>query len=260
MATIASTPIRLDYLPAAGDLELRIQAGACRLKVSPGGSGAWITGSYHDPSGSVRLDCSVEGHRAVIQVGRSPADVLGVISGIPELDLELGKGRPFALSIAAGASENHLELGGLPLTRLEIGHGAGSVAVTFSEAVPTSRVVMKFGVGAGKTDVYGLGNVDFEDLAVEGGAASCLLDFSGEALQSGAARIATAMASVEVRVPEGLSTEVTSDNLLGRPHADAGFARRGGCWLNHAAAVGKPVQLRIRSAMVMGSLRLSTIA
>ena len=67
------------------------------------------------------------------------------------------------------------------------------------------------------------------------------------------------MAGVELRIPAGLSAEVTSENLLGQPVADQGFSRRGGVWLNRAATEGKPIQLRIRSTMVMGQLRLVTV-
>ena len=132
--------------------------------------------------------------------------------------------------------------------------------VTFSAPLPVPTTRMKFGVGAGKTDVYKLGNVNFEELAVEGGAASCLLDFSGSGLQNGSVRVSTAMAGVEVRIPAALATELTSENLLGQPQADSGFMRRGGAWLSRAAAEGRPVQLRIKSTMVMGQLRLVTAA
>ena len=260
MATTMTTPISIPYPSVDGDLDLRIQAGACRLRVTPVDGEAWITGTYQDPSGSILVTSEVEGNRATIHVGRSAADFFGFLSGVPELTLQIGRQRPFSLTIAAGASENHLELGGLPISRLEINHGAGSMEVKFSAPVTVPTTSMKFGVGAGRTDVHTLGNVNFAELAVEGGAASCLLDFSGSGLQSGSVRLSTAMAGVDVRIPAGLATEVTSENLLGQPQADTGFTRRGGAWLSRAAADGKPVQLRIRSTMVMGQLRLVTVA
>lgn len=178
---------------------------------------------------------------------------------MPELTLQIGMRRPFGLTIAAGASENRLELGGLPLTSLEIKHGAGSVDVSFSAPITVPTKTMRFGVGAGKTDVHHLGNVNFEELSVDGGAASCMLDFSGSAVVAGTARLSTAMAGVEVRIPAGLAADITSENWLGQPVADEGFSRRGGVWLTRAAVEGKPIKLRIRSTMVMGQLRLVTV-
>lgn len=259
MAAVMTSPIKIAYPAVEGELALRIEAGACRLRITPGEDDSWISGTYQDPSGSIALETTVEGKGAWIRVGRSPADVFGFLSGLPELDLRLGKARPFAMTIAAGASENHLEFGGLPLTGLEVNHGAGAMEIRCSTPLPGRTARMKFAVGAGRTELSGLGNVNFDELLVEGGAASYVLDFSGRGLQSGWARLSTAMASVELRIPATLACEITTENLLGAPAADAGFSRHGNTWLSKAAAAGAPVQLRIRSAMVMGRLSLSTI-
>lgn len=258
MASTVQQPITIPYPTVEGDLDLRIEAGACRLRISASDTDEWITGRYHDASGSIDVESTVEGNRTSIRVGRSAADVFGFFSGLPELALQIGKRQPFSLSVAAGASENHLELGGLPVTRLEISHGAGSMDVSFSTPTTAAATLLKFGVGAGRTNVEGIGNVRFSDLIVEGGAANCRLDFSGMASPSGSVRLSTAMAAVELRIPRSLPAEVTSENLLGRPDADSGFTRRGNAWINQAA-LEKATQLRVRSSMVMGHLTLTTI-
>jgi hypothetical protein len=258
MATTLTAPITIPYPGVPGDLELRIQAGACRLKVKPADHDAWIAGSYIDPSGSIKVTSRTEGNRVTIHVGRSPADFFELLNGVPELTLEVGKVRPFALVIEAGASENHIDLGGLPITRLNLRHGAGAFDVTFSAPNPVVMSELKFGVGAGRTEAHQLGNANFRSLLVEGGAANYILDFSGAGPQNATARISTAMASVEVRIPEGLAAEVTSENVLGQTRTDPGFTWNGGAWLSRAASEGKPIQLRIRSAMVMGQLHLKS--
>lgn len=256
MATTISTPITIPYPDVAGDLALRIQAGACRLRVVPSDKDAWITGSYGDLGGSINVTSQTEANRLTIRVGRSPSDFFGWMNGVPELTLEIGKTRPFALTIEAGASENHIDLGGLPITRLAVSHGAGLSEVTFSAPNPVVMSELKLAVGAGKTEAFKLGNANFQTLAVEGGAASYVIDFQGTAVQNASARIATAMASVEVRIPPELAVEVTSTSLMGQPRADSGFVQRGNAWLSPAAAQGKPIQLRLHSSMVMGQLLL----
>jgi hypothetical protein len=256
MATTPTSPITVPYPGVPGDLELHIQAGACRLKLIPADHDAWITGSYVDPSGSITVTSQTEGNRVTIRVGRSPADFFALISGVPELTLEVGKARPFALVVEAGASENHIDLGGLPITRLNLSHGAGAFDVAFSVPNPVVMSELKFGVGAGRTEAHQLGNANFRSLQVDGGAASYVLDFSGAGLQGASARISTAMASVEARIPVELAAQVTSENLLGQTRADPGFSWDGGAWLSRAASEGKPIQLRIHSAMVMGQLHL----
>jgi hypothetical protein len=78
-------------------------------------------------------------------------------------------------------------------------------------------------------------------------------------LRNGFVRLSTAMAGVELRIPEQVPTEVISESVLGRPDADGGFERRGSVWLNRVA-LAKPVSLRVRSSMVMGQLKLRTLA
>ena len=256
MVATLTSPITIPYPDFPGELELRIQSGACRLKLAPADHDTWIAGSYVDHSGSIELTSKTEGNRVTIRVGRSPADFVGLIGGVPELTLEVSKARPFALVIEAGASESHVDLGGLPITRLQLSHGAGLAEVTFSEPNLVAMRELKFAVGAGRTEAFKLGNANFQTLLVEGGAASCVLDFGGSAWQSSTARISTAMASVELRIPPELAVEVTSEKLLGQARAEPGFVQRGNTWLSPAAAQGKPIQLWIRSSMVIGQLSL----
>jgi hypothetical protein len=256
MATVTTQTITIPYPGVAGDLELRIQSGACRLKLTPGDQDAWITGSNVDPGRSITVTDQTDGNRVTIRVGHSPADFFGLVSGVPELTLQVGKARPFALVIEAGASDNHIDLGGLPIPRLQLSHGAGAMEITFSAPNPVVMSELKFAVGAGKTDGLYLGNANFKTLLVDGGAASYVLDFAGATLENATARISTAMASVELRIPTALAVEVTSENLLGQPRADLGFAQHGHVWLSPAAVQGKAIQLRIHSSMVMGQLQL----
>jgi hypothetical protein len=55
-----------------------------------------------------------------------------------------------------------------------------------------------------------------------------------------------------------LSAQVMRENLLGQTRADPGFIWNGAAWLSRAASEGKPIQLRIHSAMVMGQLHLTS--
>jgi hypothetical protein len=256
MATTMTGPMTISYPAIPGDLELRIQSGACRLRLTPADQDAWVTGSYVDPSRSIDVTNQTEGNRLTIRVGRSPADFFGLMSGVPELTLAVGKARPFALVIEAGASENHIDLGGLPLTSVQLNHGAGAAEVTFSAPNPVSMRELRFAVGAGKTDAYNLANANFQVLQVDGGAAGYVLDFAGAPLQNAMGRISTALASVELRIPVDRAVEVTSENLFGQPRADPGFVQQGKVWLSPAAVQGKPIELRIHSSTVMGQLQL----
>ena len=115
MATPTTTPIMLPY-PGASDPQLRIGVGACRLKITPGTGDAWITGTYRDPSGRMPLRVVQEMDGVRLDHLRDVGDFFGLFSGMPTLEVALGTTRPHRLLIEAAASQNELELGGVPLT------------------------------------------------------------------------------------------------------------------------------------------------
>lgn len=274
MATTLATPITIQYPAVEGSLELDIRAGACRLTIAPAEQEAWVTGTYADPSGTLAVSTEGEGNRVVLSVPRSRAerraavfgtgavaDVarrFGLMSATPELTLYLGTARPFTLTLEAGASENHSELGALPITRLEMSHGAGTSYVNFSAPNPTVMTQLKLGVGAGRTEVRKLSNANFEHMSVEGGVATYVLDFGGDVRRTAEVNLATAKGSIEMRIPTALAVEVTSENLRGQPLVDAGFTKQGSRWVSKPVIDGKPPVLRIRSSMVLGQLSLVT--
>jgi len=119
--------------------------------------------------------------------------------------------------------------------------------------------MLKFGVGAGRTEVHQLGNANFEDLSVEGGVANYVLDFGGDLTRTAEVRLAITKGSIEVRIPTALAVEVTSENLRGKPRVDRGFVKQGSRWVSKPVIDGKPPVLRIRSSMVLGQLSLIAI-
>src|SRR5690349_9693876 len=126
--TIATTttPIEIPF-PAGAAAHLRIAATACRLHVEPGTDTGepWIQGSYTDPSGKIPLRIEQDEDGAELLIGTDVSELVGLLDGPPQLFLRLGRGRPFALTIEAGASEMQLELGGTPISRLTVSEGAG---------------------------------------------------------------------------------------------------------------------------------------
>ena len=66
MATTMTAPITIPYPAVPGDLDLRIQAGACRLKLIPADQDVWVTGRYVDPSGSSTVTSRLEGNALTV--------------------------------------------------------------------------------------------------------------------------------------------------------------------------------------------------
>ena len=124
-------PINVDY-PASDDLHLRIALGACRFKAEPGEGEAWISGTCHDPTGKRPPRIAEEGGTVRITEGEPSWErIPAVFGGVPQYELEFGKGQPFALIVETGASEFDLDLGGVPLEKLTVRQGAGSFKLDF---------------------------------------------------------------------------------------------------------------------------------
>jgi hypothetical protein len=173
------TPINVDY-PAAEDLRLRIALGACRLKAKPGEGDAWITGICHDPTGkrAPRI-VQEEGSIRITESEPSFERIPAVFGGVPRYELELGKGRPFALTVETGASEFEMDLGGVPVSTLLVRQGAGKFELDFSAPNPHPMELLEVSSGVAGIELENLANANFSEMRLSGGAAGYELDFGG---------------------------------------------------------------------------------
>ncbi len=259
-ATSSGQPVAVSIpYPQEDRLALVISAGACRLRLS-GGATEWASGTYEDPSGQIPLQVESVAGTVTVGAGRKAGEVVGLASGIPTLTLALGTAHPFSLRVESGASGSVLDIGGVPVTELVFNHGAGTAELTFGAPNPQPMDAMRISMGAGRLVARGLSDSNCAEIQVDAGAARCVLDFSGSLRRPATVKVTAGVASVEIAVPAGLPAEITSETILGRPRADAGYTRSATGYLSAAAAGGEPVVLRIRSSMALGSVQLVTIA
>lgn len=244
--------------PEVEELALRVRVGACRLKIAKGAEDAWIKGVYRDPSGKIPLQLSEDGGVATITVGQSVKDVVGLIKGFLAFDLSMGVAKPYAMAIDTGASDNDLDLGGLPLTRLELKQGAGKLDMDISAQNPTEMTLLSLGTGASSVDARNLANANFAEMVVEGGAAACRLDFGGELKRDATVRVSTGVTAVEVSVPAATAAKIFADYPLGSIDVGDGFMKKEGAFWTEAALEGRTPVLKIRSSVALGSLKIRT--
>jgi hypothetical protein len=238
MTTIAAASILIPYPETALPPHLHITVGPCILRVTAGDAGSWVQGRYHDPSGKMPLHISDNGPVTRVALANEPEELLGLLDGLPALDLALGTAQPFALTVTAGAGEATLELGGVPLSALTVRHGAGKATLSFSGPNPAEMSQLQWSVGAGAVEARGLGNANFSEMFIEGGAAGLRLFFDGIPRHEARVRITTALAGVELYIPAVVPAEVTSTSWLGGTEADAGFDRQGDLYRTPAARAG----------------------
>ena len=256
---MGETPIRVAY-PALGNTHLRIALGACRFKARPGQGEEWVAGTYNDPTDRrplriIEEEASVTITEAEPSFERIPA----VFGGVPRYEVELGKKRPFALTIETGASDFELDLGGIPLSRLMVRQGAGKFELGFPQPNPEPMELIDVSTGAAGIELENLANANFSEMRLSGGAATYELDFGGVLLREAGVSIETGLSGVVVSVPTSTAASVAAETTLGSVAVGDGFMKREGTFLTEAALKGDDPVLRIRAGVRLGSLQLRTM-
>jgi hypothetical protein len=180
------------------------------------------------------------------------------VADVPVIELALGTAKPFRLTIEIGASENQLDLGGVPISRLALRHGAGKTTVNFSAPNPRPMTLMEIGAGAGSTELRNLANAHCAELLVEGGMAAFVLDFGGALRQDAHARVTAALSSVDIVVPATTAATISTESPLGHVEPGERFTVKDGAFATPAAMDGRTPLLTISASVTLGSLSLRT--
>jgi hypothetical protein len=250
------TPIDVDY-PASDELHLRIAVGACRFKARPGEGGAWITGVCHDPTGNRAPRILEEGGTVRITESEpSLGSIPAVFGGVPRYELELGKGRHFALTIETGASEFELDLGGLPISSLLVRQGAGRFELDFSAPNTHPMQLLEVSSGAAGIELENLANANFSEMRLSGGAAGYELDFGGTLSRDAQATVEAGLSGVGIKIPPSTSAKVVAETTLGSVDVGDGFTKSEGAFWTEAGMAGKEPLLTIRAGVRLGALQL----
>ncbi len=207
-------------------LELNFAAG--KLSLSPGGGSLLVDGTATYNLAELKPEVVQEGRRTVI---RHRQDGL---SGIPPFsrdlqntwDLKLGS-MPIDLVVKSGADTSSMELGGLALHSLEVTSGASRSRISFSQPNPERMEELRIESGASTVDLQGLGNANFRDLVLRGGAGQYTLDFSGALKDEAHVRIETGVSKVNLLIPSGMNAHVAFNGALSNIHTTGGWQQEG---------------------------------
>lgn len=253
MTDASITNIQIVY-PETDTRQLRITVGPARLRIAPGDGPDWVTGTYRDPTGKIPCRIATEGGNARISQDHRWR---GLLKETPVFDLKVGKTEPFDITIESGASdETACDFGGLPVTALDVKHGAGKFNLDFAAPNPTEMTRLRVAAGAAEMVVTNLANANAAEISIEGGAAAFTFDFGGTLQRDTRVKINTGMASLEIRVPATTAARITPHAVLGSVDPGDGFTTRGGAyWTAAAVAEATPI-LAIDATIALGSLKI----
>jgi hypothetical protein len=249
------TPLTIDF-PEAADRHLRIRAGACKIVVRPGEVAGWFTATYKDTSGQLPLHVDVDGGQVSIGHRQNITNLMGLVQRVPTLNLIMGKGSEYAMTIETGASDGDFDLGGLPITRLVLRQGAGRSNLTFSRVNPQAMDLLQISAGAAGITARNLANANAAVMTLEGGAAGYTFDFGGILKREGYVKITTGVSSVDLILPSVTSARISTESFLAHVDVGEGFVQRDGAYWTPAAVQGHAPALRIDTSVNLGVLTL----
>jgi hypothetical protein len=253
---MADTPINVAY-PSSDDLHLRIALSACRFEAKSSDSEAWVTGTCHDPTDRRSPRVLEEGGSVTItETEPSFEQIPAAFGGVPRYELELGKGRPFALTIETGASDFDLDLGGVPLRSLTVRQGAGKFEVNFSAPNPEPMGLLEVSSGAAAIELENLANANFSEMRLSGGAAGYELDFGGTLSRGAEVTVETGLSGVDISVPATTAAKIVAETTLGSVDVGDGFTKEEGAFWTEAGTAGSGPLLTIRAGVRLGALKL----
>lgn len=252
---MTTTEINIPFSEAS-DRHLKIAVGACRLSIHPGSGPAWAKGRYIDPVGILPPRTSRAGGEVHLAQELNPAQISGSFQGLATLELELGRHKPYWLTVESGASEANLDLGGLPLSRLYIKQAASRSCLNFSECNPQALILFQVSVGIGSIEMQNVANANLVEMMVEGGASSCQLDLCGKLQRPALVRLATGLMSVDLSIPATRAAVISCNRTNIEPNAD--LVIKDGVYWTRAALEARGPRITVMARLAAGALRVRT--
>jgi len=232
--------------------EITLSVGAGELKLTPGAADSLVTGEVTYNVKDFKPEVNVSGNQ--VQIKQGDLNVEGIPKFedvVNEWDLKLGNA-PMELSVRAGAYKGVYELGGLTLSQLDISDGASDVDLSFSQPNKTELETFRYTTGASQVNLSGLANANADTIVFRSGAGDYTLDFSGTLVRDLTVDIESAISSITVIVPEGVSARVSFSGGFTNVDIKGGWEKDGSVYVQS----GSGPEIRITITMGAGSLKL----
>ena len=146
--------------------------------------------------------------------------------GAGKMELALSRDVAMDLNLDFGAVQADIDLGGIPLTRLEINTGASQTQIDISEPNSEAMSRASMDVGAAEFTVRNLGNLNTEVIEIDAGIGEIDLDFTGDWRQNARVSVDMGLGSLVLRFPRGLGVRLVKDTFLTSLDSE-GLVKRG---------------------------------
>lgn len=198
--------------PGAEVSNIRIEMGGGRLNLSSG-SEQLVEGTISYNFSPLLPVVTRDGSSVTLSQKTSTSLKLPQGNLKNDWDLKFGP-MPIDFTLATGAYEGELQLGGLAITNLSIFDGASSSRVYFDEPNKTAMSKFTYTTGASNVELHGLGNANVSQIEFSSGVGDYTLDFNGENSTDCNVIIKSGVSSIKVIIPANARAEVIVDGGL----------------------------------------------
>jgi hypothetical protein len=231
-------------------LAVQVQYGAGHLRVSPATGGLLYrldlryderqfrpVAEYDREAGRLRLGVEGREHGGTTSADDAHATV------------ELSPAVPMDLSLAFGAGQADVDLGGMSLRDVDVQTGASQTTIAFGRPNRIAAKRVRVQAGAAELRVSGLGNTRAERFEFQGGVGQTTLEFGGAWNQNATASVRMGVGSVRLRLPRSLGVKVSNSSFLSS-FDPTGMTKRGDAWYSNGYASSRyKLDLSINAAV-----------
>lgn len=176
-------------------------------------------------------------------------------------ELHFGRDMPFALKIQAGGYSGDWDLGGLPITNLEINQGTSNTSLNFSQPNPRIMRYMEINSGAARFNLLNLANANLDELNFSGGASDYIIDFNGDLRRDADVSVIMTAGDLTLVIPPDTAAKINWRGSFGASiNTDSNFSKqrsdklRGDTYVNQSWLDGTEPRVNIELTITGGSI------
>lgn len=173
--------------------------------------------TYNPDRLEVFADYRKRGERGYLEVGSDLFSKFQVDTEDNRWEMELSRSYKTDLKLEFGLCDAFIDLGGVPLTDLNLDIGVAEGKLVFSSPNPTELDNISIEAGAAEFEIEKLLNANFKTLKFDGGVGEFRLEFTGELKTRAQAEISVGLGSAVIYLPRELSVRIEAeDNFLSK--------------------------------------------
>lgn len=143
---------------------------------------------------------------------------------------QFAPGVPLNLEANLGASEAHLDLGGLALHEVSVRAGASRSTIDVTKPSDIRCERARFISGASELQITQLANLGCREIQIEGGVGRTTVDFRGTWSTDAHVAATQTVGTLTLRIPRGIGVRINATGRFLSRLTFEGFARSGDSW------------------------------